>query len=438
MEKMLNNALKKVDEAEIFSVMTQSCLIRYAGNELSDIINRDLQEFSLRVIKDGRMGTTCGTSYDNSQELLERALLSAKYGEEVTFSFPSEKGVKREIFDGELASKGPEELIQMGDGILEKTLQMESDMSVNLTVQKKVEHKRLMNSSGKDEYFQSTLLNISVTGLLKGSKEGVNRSHISGLYSPFPDDKLTELVGEYRLTNRLCPIPTKKMSLLLTPRAMWAVTYRLKEGISGANVVKGTSPLTDKLGKKIFPEIFNIIDDPTIDYFPNTTPIDDEGVPTRKKYIVEKGVLKNFLFDLSNGNKHGCGSTGNGFKKGLFTSTIFMSPTPELTTLVVEPGKYSYEEMLSNMKEGIILDYPVGAHSGNVLLGDLSANIGIGLYVKDGEILGRAMDSMVSGNIYKFFNNIKMIGNRPEIGEFNQSQYCPHLLFDDISISGTG
>ena len=52
---------------------------------LNNIVNRDLKEFSLRVIKDGRMGSTCGTSYDNSDELINRALLSAKYGEKSGF-----------------------------------------------------------------------------------------------------------------------------------------------------------------------------------------------------------------------------------------------------------------------------------------------------------------------------------------------------------------
>jgi len=438
MEKMLEETLKKAGDGEIFSVMTQSSLIRYDGGTLNNIINRDLKEFSLRVIKDGRMGTTCGTSYDNSEELIKRALFSARYGQEVKFKFPSESGEKRELFDPELAYLGPEELIQIGDEIIKKALDMESDMSIKLEIEKTVEHKRVMNSSGKDEQFQSTLLNISVTSLLKGSKEGVNRSYCSGKLRPFPDSQIKELVDEYRLTEKPCEIPTKKMSVIFTPRAMWALFYRLKEGISGANIVKSTSPLTKKLNEKIFPEIFNILDDPTLEFFPHSSPIDEEGVPTKKKYIVKDGILKSFLFDLYTGSKYGTGSTGNGFKRSLFTSSIFMSPSPHFTTLVIEPGDNTYEEMIAGMKEGVIADYLVGAHSGNVLSGDLSANIGIGFYVKNGEIAGRAMDSMISGNIYKFFHNIKMIGKTPVLDSFNHCQFCPHLLFEDMNVSGAG
>jgi len=190
--------------------------------------------------------------------------------------------------------------------------------------------------------------------------------------------------------------------------------------------------------EKIFPETFNILDDPTLEFFPHSSPIDEEGVPTKKKYIVKDGILKSFLFDLYTGSKYGTGSTGNGFKRSLFTSSIFMSPSPHFTTLVIEPGDNTYEEMIAGMKEGVIADYLVGAHSGNVLSGDLSANIGIGFYVKNGEIAGRAMDSMISGNIYKFFHNIKMIGKTPVLDSFNHCQFCPHLLFEDMNVSGAG
>ena len=354
------------------------------------------------------------------------------------FKFPSENGDKRELFDPEMAHLGPEELIQIGDEIVEKTIDLNPSIPVNLEIQKTVEHKRVMNSSGKDEQFQSTFLNISLTGLFKGSKEGVNRSYSSGKLIPFPEYKIKSMVKEYELSENFCSIPTKKMPVIFTPRAMWALFYRLKEGISGPNIIRGTSPLTKKLGEKIFPETFNILDDPTLEFFPHSSPIDDEGVPTKKKYIIEKGVLKNFLFDLSTGAKHGTGSTGNGFKRSLFTSSISMSPSPNLTTLVVEPGEHGYMDMIASMDEGIIADYLVGAHSGNVLHGDLSANIGIGFYVKDGQIAGRAMDSMLAGNIYDFFHNIKLIGNSPILDSFNHSQYCPPLLFEDISISGAG
>ncbi len=438
MEKMLDLVLKSVDEAEILSVMTQSTLVRYDGGVFNDIVNRDLKEFSLRVIHDGRLGNTCGTNYDVASELTEKALLSAKYGQKVNFHFPVEPGTARQSFDPDLACQGPEELLVMADEIIGKTATMAPDMHLKLHVQKTVKHTRLINSNGKDETYQQTLLDIGVTGLLKGSKEGVNRTYISGKLSKFPDEKLEELIREYKLTEKICTVPTKKMSVLFTPRCMWAILHRFKEGINGESILKGTSPLTKKMGEKIFPSVFNIVDDPTLDYFPHTSPIDDEGVPTKKKYLIENGVLKNFLFDLSAGARYGCGSSGNGYKRGLWTASIDMSPAPNISTMSLAEGNHSYSELISSMKEGVIADYLVGAHSGNIILGDLSANIGIGFYVKDGEIAGRAMDSMIAGNIYKFFDNIRMIGTEPGLDEFSYSYYSPHLLFDDINVSGKG
>jgi PmbA protein len=60
-------------------------------------------------------------------------------------------------------------------------------------------------------------------------------------------------------------------------------------------------------------------------------------------------------------------------------------------------------------------------------------NVGIGFYVKNGKVVGRAMDAMVSGNIYDDFFRISAIGNELE---YNPQAFSPDIMIDGVSVSG--
>jgi PmbA protein len=117
-------------------------------------------------------------------------------------------------------------------------------------------------------------------------------------------------------------------------------------------------------------------------------------------------------------------STGSG-ARGLTTL-----PTPSPSTIVVEDGDTSFEEMLADMKDGLIVEQLLGASQGNILGGDFSGNILLGYAVKNGEIVGRVKDTMVSGNIYEALKEVaavgkdgKWVGGRARIPHI----YCPRL-----------
>jgi predicted Zn-dependent protease len=70
-----------------------------------------------------------------------------------------------------------------------------------------------------------------------------------------------------------------------------------------------------------------------------------------------------------------------------------------------------------------------------MLQGEFSMNVGIGTVVKDGKVQGRAMDTMVAGNVYEDFFNISALGNQIE---YNPWVYSPDMFFSEMSVSGSG
>jgi len=84
----------------------------------------------------------------------------------------------------------------------------------------------------------------------------------------------------------------------------------------------------NKLDKKIFSDKINVNDKPQMKNAAGRRSFDDEGIPTSQKEIINKGLLKNYIFDLEYANKMGEKPTGNGLKRTLFGEGINTPVSP--------------------------------------------------------------------------------------------------------------
>jgi len=192
---------------------------------------------------------------------------------------------------------------------------------------------------------------------------------------------------------------------------------------NGKTVLQGASPIGNKRGKQVFDPKLSLWDDPTIAYRPHSRPCDDEGIPSQRTSLIEQGVVANFLYDLQTAALAGTRSTGNGSRGGGL-------PTPAPSTFIIAPGQTTFEEMVSDIKEGLVIEQLMGAEQGNILGGDFSGNVLLGYKVESGKIVGRVKDTMVSGNVYQVLKEVTAIGSQPEwVGGllYTPPLYCPHL-----------
>jgi PmbA protein len=318
--------------------------------------------------------------------------------------------------------------------LLDKARKKAPDVLLNLYMNREVKKLHLKSTAGADASYEQTIYTVCLLHMFPGSKEGVNKELVECRYFDYPDDKIDELVEEYEYTKKVVEVPTRRMPVVFRTSATWSVLYRVLMGVSGDNWAHDLSPLKKRMEERIFPECVTLVDDPTLPWAPGSAPFDDEGVPTAKKFIVDRGVLKNFIFDLANGAEAGKASTGNGFKKDMWGKGIEMAPVPRFTNLWMAPGTLPYKEMIRSIDEGVVVNDVIGFHAGNMLAGEFSMNVGIGGYIRHGQVVGRAMDTMIAGNIYEDFNRIRALGTRVE---YNPQAYSPDILFGDMSVSGT-
>ncbi|MBN1550532.1 TldD/PmbA family protein [bacterium] len=436
MEKLLALASAQSDQAEVYHLKKISSPLNFYNWRQSDSLTRDLDEVSLRVVKNGKIGVVYGSATVDPKWMLQAALKAAEVGPEVTFTFPKENitGNGAKICDEELMKLSPDQMVHDGKDIYDYVRKQYPDLPLNLYFDNEISTVTILNTSGKAETYTRTMYTVCLLSMYKNSKEGINKEITSCKYFTFPEKIINELIEENRLSEHEVKVPTRKMPVLFRSSSTWSLLYRILEGANGAQKVRGVTPLIEKVDTPIFGQNVTLVDDPTMNWAPGSTPFDDEGVPTRKKMIVSNGVFKQFIFDLNNGAKDGHGSTGNGIKRSMWTRGIEVNPNPRFNNLVMMPGEKSTDELVKMIDEGIIVNDVIGFHSGNIIQGQYSMNVGIGFYVKKGSIIGRAMDTMIAGNIYSDFHRIIGIGN--ELG-YNPIAFSPDILIDAISVSGT-
>lgn len=196
---------------------------------------------------------------------------------------------------------------------------------------------------------------------------------------------------------------------------------------SAEQVQKGLSPLKEKLEQRVASEIFTAVDDPFLSVSPVKRSFDDEGVPTSKKTFIEKGTLKTFFHTLKSAAKDNVSPTGNGFQfRGMPLNVHIL------------PGDKSFDQMVRDMKTGIVIIAMDGLHSGvNPTSGDFSVSA-VGYFVKDGAIEKPVEQVTISGSFLKLLSSIVEIGNDVSLEHsfMGIAFYTPSVLVSEIDVAG--
>jgi PmbA protein len=317
-------------------------------------------------------------------------------------------------------------MIELGEELIALVTEYTPDIVCEAMVTKDIISLRLMNSGGGQASYRKSIFSLSIWGsLIRGTDMlFVGESQSSCHPSTTPQEVAGVVLQQLELAKNRASAPTKQLPVILTPRGVAsALIPSLMVAFNGKIVLEGASPIGNRLGQPVFDPKLWLWDDPTIAYRPNSRPCDDEGIPSQRTPLIEQGVVASFLYDLQTAALAHTRSTGNGSRNGGL-------PTPSPTTLVIAPGKTTFDEMVSDIKEGLIIEQLMGAEQGNILGGDFSGNVLLGYKVESGKIVGRVKDTMVSGNIYQVLKEVTAIGSEAKwVGGFILTPhiYCPRL-----------
>jgi PmbA protein len=222
------------------------------------------------------------------------------------------------------------------------------------------------------------------------------------------------------------------------PAAMY-IQASLGQSVLGQPVVEGISPLSDMIGDTIAHDELSIVDDGQKPTSFGTNAIDYEGHAQQKNVLVDRGVLKGFLFDTYWARAFGVESTGNCSRGGgLFGGSTPYEDSVGVTVkhLIVTPGKQSQEETISSVDgKALVIDgFPLGIFHTNVATGEFSVVANTVYLVENGEVKGSVQPVSVSGDFYQGFKNIAHIGSDVEVLPW--AIESPTISFDDFTVVG--
>ena len=100
---------------------------------------------------------------------------------------------------------------------------------------------------------------------------------------------------------------------------------------------------------------------------------------------------------------------------------------------MIGAGNTPPEDMLADIKEGLLVEQLMGASQGNFLGGDFSGNLLLGFKIEDGRIVGRVKDTMVSGNIYDLLKDVAAIGS--DVRWVGGLLNCPSIFCPAVSVA---
>lgn len=434
---ILTTLKKQAEQVEVFSLENEKTTVEYEANQLKGCAVTRTKGTAVRVIRKGRLGFSASTDRMSMDKLAANVLESAAYGDQVSFSFANPKpAIPVKTYDKTIAELPIDRLVEIGQEILDLILPADPDVRCNLSLGRGVVSTNIRNQTGLDVYSQTSPLTLAIK-LERMEEKDVFIQYKQFGVTVWEKDYLAfvrGLVEQLKLARKLTTIKPGKMPVLFSPDSAQALIIPVGEALSGKEVYKGTSPIKDKVGEKLFDEKITLVDDGTMDGGFGSTSYDDEGIPHRRNALVEKGVLKGFVYDLKTAAQAGTESTGNAAR------SLFTQPDISYSNFVLQPGQTPLRDIIASIDEGILVESLLGLGMGNTLSGIFSNPIDLAFKIEKGEIVGRVKDLSIAGNVYDLLKDVAAVSQE---GRWNYSffyppyVYSPYILLPEMNVAGS-
>jgi len=220
-------------------------------------------------------------------------------------------------------------------------------------------------------------------------------------------------------------VPTQKVPVIFDSVTARSLLGNIFEAVEGDSIYRNASFLAGKLGERVASENVTIIDDGCQPGLFGTSPFDDEGVPSRRTVVMDRGVLQSYLLNSYAARKLGLLTTGNAARgitgnAGVGHGNFFL-----------EKGERSPEEMICGIRQGLYVTELIG-QGVNIVTGDYSRGAA-GLWIENGEFAYPVSEITIAANLQQMLVDVEAVGSDLE---FRGSVASPTLLIREMTVSG--
>jgi len=451
--RILNQANRLgAQEAESFFLTKRLITVRMANNQILESKGITDRGVGVRVVKDQAIGFTFTSNVE--KESVERTVQDAFTAARVrgptkhwgSLPTPRKANPIPRTFDQEIADIDTDYAVNIAIRMLDAASNQSpkiTDVSGSLNLV--FDNVRITNSHGVDAAEKSTAIFGSVTteaedNASKSSGVGFQGKRILKDFQP-------ERVGQESAEMAVDSLGASKTeageySLILEPFALAEImSYVFAGAVISKSYQDKVSCFHGKIGEQIADTNLSIYDDPTLPECLGSTAFDDEGVPTQRLPIVEKGIFKTLLYDTFYGSKDKKPSTGSGRRSELLPGRSYKSiPFPEPHNFVIGKGDQTRDRLIEDTKRGILVGRIWYTYPLNPERGDFSTTTRSGAFlVEKGEIRKPISPMRIFDNLPKCLKNVGSIADNvkqvaPWFGYF---LVAPTLQFNKVKATPT-
>ena len=441
MQDIIHLAIKEAEklgasDCEAYVASTGESEVFIENNDVKQAKSQKAEAIGIRVIAGGAQGFYAVNSLDRGKVVnaAAAAVKIARVSQKDRFnSLPAKSKVMplRGIYDKKAEEFEPQDAARMAAEMLDAAKSHDSRVSVdsgNFTATLMAHW--LGNSNGvllkeRVSAFSWSIMGMAIDGsdvssfdVQSGSSHSVKGIDVTSAAKEFASTVVNSLGAR--------KVESFKGEMLLTPAAATElVEEAVAHSVNSDSVQKRSSHFAGKLGRRVASGSLTVEDDATNPEGLGAASFDREGVPHRKNAVIEKGVLRKFLYNTYTAKKGGVRSTGNA------SGSANSPPSVSTTNFVVAPGRQSLATLVSETKRGIM----ISRFSGNVnpVNGDFSGVVKGGRIINSGTVGHAVKEVMVAGNVFECLKNLTGLSKERKV---IYSSILPYMRFGGVSFTG--
>ena len=421
LDKALNHSKNiGIDECEIVVVKKKIITVRITDSEIAEIKQNFDENYGIRLIHEKKIASIQTTNQEEIKKIIDSAFKTSSKLKPRNFwkELPHKTHHKQlyGTFDEKLEKISGANVMDIAQNMINSA---NNDLINTITGSINIvsENFELENSNGlylneKATYISGIINAESESGVLPVSGIGYASGRTLSNFS-------AEQIGndaKIMCIESINPqkIYSDKYSIIFEPYSVGELlAFVVAANFNFKTFSEKKSCFSNNFEEKIATDKLSLVDDPHIPEGIGTKSVDDEGVETQKRSLIEKGIFKNTFSNLFDSYKEGKQSSGNALRSG---SPMGRSSEPIPISaphnLKINPGDISQEDMIKDTKHGLLVGRLWYTYAVNPIKGDFSCTARSGIrIIENGEIKGPGRSVRIIHNLPTLMKNISEIGN---------------------------
>ncbi len=425
------------DSAEVYLQTGRNLSIRIRNSDIETIQEAATAGVGIRVIVDGKTGFSHSNDMSRSalDDSISRAIAFARLTTpDESNVLPSDAGYTEVegLYDPEIARVSMDRKIEMALKVEELAMQdPKITHSSGSSFGEREGEIFIANSKGISKTYRSSFCSVGV-GVVAEKGDQRRTGWESSARRFFGDLESLEDIASgaaQKAWELLDPqmVRTQRTPVIFDSSVASSLLGGVISAVSGERVLQGASFLQNSMDQQFATSLLTITDDGTIAKGTGSSPFDGEGVPTRKRVLVENGVLRGFLYNTQIAARAGAESTGNASRGGY-------TRLPGIGThnIYLASGIHSQEDIISATDRGLLLKSVTG-YGLNPVTGNFSGGVS-GFWIEKGKIAFPVEGLTAAGSAEQILNGIDMMGNDIDM---NRSFASPSFRIAEMQIGGS-